>query len=81
MENTDAQIRGPQNPPDSTSRGTGVGPGGPPARRRKAPWRILFVMLVPFEGFMELQTVLGRDKFAEICFGPRPSAGLPKRAA
>lgn len=29
----------------STRQRTGVGPGGPPARRRKMPWRTLFVLI------------------------------------
>lgn len=42
---------------------------------------ILFVVLIPFVVVMDLQTALGKDKCAQIFFGPRSSAGLPKRAA
>jgi hypothetical protein len=42
---------------------------------------ILFVVLIPFVGVMELQTSLGEDKFKQMFLEPRPSAGLPKRAA
>jgi membrane fusion protein (multidrug efflux system) len=46
MENTVAQIPGPERPADTASSGTGVGPGRPPARRRKALKRILLLMLL-----------------------------------
>jgi hypothetical protein len=42
---------------------------------------ILFVMLIPFVGLMELQTVLGKEKYAQLFRGPRASEGLPKRVA
>jgi hypothetical protein len=33
---------------------------------------LLFVMLIPFVGFGELQRVLGKEKLAQIFFKPRP---------
>ena len=41
---------------------------------------IMFVVLIPYVGVMDLQTALGKDKLAQI-FLARHSAGVPKRAA
>jgi membrane fusion protein, multidrug efflux system len=45
MDNADAPTQRTGTPQDSKPFATGVGPGGPPGRRRKTLWRILFVVL------------------------------------
>lgn len=42
---------------------------------------LLFVVLIPFFGFTELQRVLGEGELAQIVFGPRHSLGLPRNAS
>jgi membrane fusion protein (multidrug efflux system) len=46
MDNTNEPNREIAQPPGSTVRRTGVGPGGPPRRRRKALWRIGLVVVL-----------------------------------
>jgi len=41
---------------------------------------LLFVMLIPFFGFTELQRVLGERKLRELFFHRRPEAGEPSEA-
>lgn len=42
---------------------------------------LLFVMLIPFFGFTELQRVLGEDELRQIFFRSRHSVGQPRNAS
>lgn len=42
---------------------------------------LLFVMLIPFFGFTELQRVLGEDELRQIFFRSHHSAGQPRNAS